>query len=151
MIYASKESRRTQIAFLILSSAIFNSFSNLLYLDNSRAEISACKRNVKLFHLLGSSSLPVNSPIMYCNLSVLKLPTILVLLLNLWPAVYISRLFTHFSLFFPALGPESHIFFVPFGGWQVCTRPLNALHSLSFCMVWHILSKGQFNWGNKKQ
>ena len=61
MIYASKESRRTQIAFLILSSAIFNSFSNLLYLDNSRAEISACKPNVKLFHLLGSSSPNVNS------------------------------------------------------------------------------------------
>ena len=42
MIYASKESRRTEIAFLILSPAIFDSFSNLLYLDNSRAEISAC-------------------------------------------------------------------------------------------------------------
>ena len=32
--------------FWILSSAIFNSFSNLLYLDNSQAEISACKPNV---------------------------------------------------------------------------------------------------------
>ena len=101
MIYASKESRRTQIAFLILSSAIFNSFSNLLYLDNSRAEISACKPNVKLFHLLGSSSLHVNSPIMYCNLSVLKLPTILVLLLNLWPAVWISL--RHLTTFYPFL------------------------------------------------
>ena len=142
MIYASKESKRTQIAFLILSSAIFNSFSNLLYLDNSRAEISACKPNVKLFHLLGSSSLHVNSPIMYCNISVLKLPTILVLLLNLWPAVYISRLFTHFSLFSPALGPESHIFFLPFGGCWVCKRPLNALHSLSFCTSMAHLVKG---------
>ena len=55
MIYASKESRRTEIAFLILSPAIFDSFPNLLYLDKSRAEISACKPNVKLFHLLGSS------------------------------------------------------------------------------------------------
>ena len=56
-----------------------------------------------------------------CSLSVLKLPTILVLLLNLWAAVWnlflgdISRLFTHFSLLFPALGPESHIF-LPFWG-----------------------------------
>ena len=46
----------------MLRYAIFNSFSNLLYLDNSRAETSACKPNVKLFHLLGSSSLHVNSP-----------------------------------------------------------------------------------------
>ena len=36
-----------------------------LYLDNSRAEISACKPNIKLFHLLGSSSLQVNSPKVY--------------------------------------------------------------------------------------
>ena len=63
MIYVSKDSRRTQIAFLILSSVIFNPFSNLLYLDYSRAEISACKPNVKLFHLLGSSSLHANSPL----------------------------------------------------------------------------------------
>ena len=34
---------RAQIAFLFLSPAIFNSFSNILYLDTSRTEISACK------------------------------------------------------------------------------------------------------------
>ena len=62
MIYASKERRRTETAFLILSSTIFNS-SNLLYLDNSRADIFACKPNVKLFHILGSSSLYLNSPL----------------------------------------------------------------------------------------
>ena len=67
MIYASKESRRTQIAFLILSSAIFNSFSKLLFLDNSRAEISASKPNVKLFHLLGSSFLHVNVVVVQNN------------------------------------------------------------------------------------
>ena len=31
----------------------------------------------------------------------------------------ISLLFTHFSLPFPAVGSECHLF-LPFGGWQVC-------------------------------
>ena len=51
--------------FLFLLPTIFNSFSNLLYLDTTRTEISIMcmqTKHIKLFHLLGSSSLGVNSP-----------------------------------------------------------------------------------------
>ena len=63
LINPSKESRGAQIAFLFLSRAIFNSVENLLFLGTTRTEISACKPNVKLFRLLGSSSLNAKSPL----------------------------------------------------------------------------------------
>ena len=70
----------------------------------------------------------------------LKLTTILVLQLNLWPAALYPFLCTTFP------GSRFRIsHFLPFGGWQVRTRPLNALSA--FALVWHILSKGQFNRG----
>ena len=77
-----------------------------------------------------------------CNLSVLKLTTILVLPHTLWPAALYSFICTTF--------PSSRFrisHFLPFGGSQVCKRPLNTLHSVCLELVWHILSKGQFNRG----
>ena len=63
LINPSKESRGAQIAFLFLSRAIFNSVENLLFLGTTRTEISACKPNVKLFRLLGSSSFHAKTPL----------------------------------------------------------------------------------------
>ena len=72
----------------------------------------------------------------------LKLTTILVLPLNLCPAALYPFLCTTFP------GSRFRIsHFLPSGGWQVRTRPLNTLHSVCFALVWHILSKGQFNRG----
>ena len=52
---ASKEKRRTQIAFFSFSPAIFHSSSILLFLGTTRTEISACKLIVNLLRLLESS------------------------------------------------------------------------------------------------
>ena len=56
-----KRTGMPQIAFSVFSPAIFNSFSNLVFLGITRTEIFAPKPNEKLFLLLGSSSLHVNS------------------------------------------------------------------------------------------
>ena len=42
VINASKETKRAQITFLLLSPAIFNSLWNLLYLGTTWTKISAC-------------------------------------------------------------------------------------------------------------
>ena len=64
-INAGKESRRDKIAFLFLLPIILNSFSNLSYFGTTGTQISLSKPNVKLFHLLGSSSLQVNLPLVF--------------------------------------------------------------------------------------
>ena len=79
---------------------------------------------------------------MWFNLSVLKLTTIFVL-----PLIYGPPLYTHFSApLFPALGSESNIFcFLGVGkSVQDYYTPYTVY---AFALVWHILSKGQFNGG----
>ena len=57
-----------------------------------------------------------------------------------------SRLFTHFSLLFPALGSESHNF-CPLRVGKFVKDKLTPYTVYPFALVWHILSKGQFNEG----
>ena len=76
---------------------------------------------------------------MWCiwNVSALKLTTILVLPHNLWPTALYPFLCT---TFLSSRFRISH--YLPFGGWQVCKGPLNALHSVRFFTSMAHLVKG---------